>query len=155
MIYSMSKSKLYALLLFVGTIIFSCQPAVIKTAAISPSKSTVLHFEYHGYSDTIFAIVYGSVFTQDSLSADSNALSPLKGVTITAIQNKKITQTDELGQFSIGLEKGVFSLLVSKPGYQPLTIVNYMSDPDQVSDTKIVLVKGTTNQYFKIPDKKE
>ena len=76
-------------------------------------------------------------------------------MTITAIQNKKITQTDELGQFSIGLEKGVFSLLVSKPGYQPLTIVNYMSDPDQVSDTKIVLVKGNTNQYFKIPDKKE
>ena len=66
-------------------------------------------------------------------------------------QNNKTVFTDENGHFAIGLQKGNFSINISKNGYQTLSLTNYVSDPDQVSNTTIILEKGEDTVKFEIP----
>ena len=133
----------------------SCNSPIQKKTSVKVNASSLLHFEYRGYGDTIFAMIYGTVFTPDSLSPDGEPRRPLSGVTVTVTENKKMTETDAQGQFSIGLGKGIYSLILTKTGYQTLTITNYRADPDQVSVADIMLVKGSVTQRSEIPPQKE
>ena len=124
-----------------------------KKKASKVTESCLSKFEYLGYSDTIVALIYGNVLSPDSLSTDGEPLRPLSDVTILVEQNNQKVLTDDKGNFCIGLQKGVFSLLVSKAGYQGLRIKNYISDPDQVSDASIILVEGNGIKEASIPQK--
>lgn len=112
--------------------------------------SRLLKFEYGGYDDTVVALIYGNVYQTNTLKNSSDTL-PLSNVSIKVEQNSKTVLTDNAGQFQIGLKKGTFSLVVSKEGYQSLRLTNYVSDPDQISNTIIILEKGNGLQTIEIP----
>jgi Carboxypeptidase regulatory-like domain len=113
--------------------------------------SRVVKFQYLGYGDTIYALMEGNVYINDSINTSDTLLKPLAGVQVNAEQNNKLTYTNSNGEFMIGLEKGTFNLMITREGYQPLKITNYMSDPDQVSRVKIILAKGDELKTFEIP----
>jgi hypothetical protein len=118
-------------------------------------KSRVLSFEYSGYDDNAYAILYGDVYQVDTTKQGVDSLTHLPNVTIKVEQNSKTVSTDTGGHFMIELAKGTFSLIVSKQGYQPIRLTNFVSDPDQVSFTKIILEKGSDLQAFEIPQRTE
>ena len=136
---------------------FSFWSCLNKQATKSPSDkitnntSRVEYFKYGGYSDTTFALVYGKVYEIEKDVKGKDTLKILPTVNIRVEQNNKAVQTDNKGEFEIGLEKGIFSLIISKKSYEPIKLTNYVSDPDQVSNVKIILVKGTELQEFEIP----
>lgn len=115
-------------------------------------SSRVEYFQYQGYSDTIVSLLYGQVFEQKS--ATEKNLIPLPGVQVSVVEDTVKSVTDKLGQFIIPLYEGTYTLLITKKGYQPLTISNYFSHSDRVSTTKIILVNGTKRNEYRIPDKK-
>jgi hypothetical protein len=119
------------------------------------SKSKVLSFQYSGYDDNSYAIIYGDVYQSDTTKHFADSLQPLSNVIIKAEQNGKTVSSDTGGHFKIELEKGMFTLLITKQEYQSIRLTNYVSDPDQLSFTKIILAKGNGLQSFKIPDRKE
>ena len=137
------------------TMAVSCNSPIQKKTSIKVSESSLLHFEYRGNGDTVFAMIDGTVFAPDNLSPDGEPRRPLSGVTVTVTENKKMTETDSQGQFSIGLGKGIYSLILTKKGYQTLMITNYRANPDQVSVADIMLVKGSVTQRSEIPQPKE
>lgn len=113
------------------------------------NKSRVTDFQYLGFGDTIFAVIEGEVYEKDYLS-----IKPLKDVLITVDSINKETITDKNGKFDIGLSKGRYKLKVEKKGYQTISIENYVSFPDEISKTKIILVKGNSNQTFVCPKRR-
>jgi hypothetical protein len=112
-------------------------------------RSRVIRFQYTGYGDSIYTILYGEVF-EINKTGNINDTIPGSGADIKAEQNNKVVKTDAKGSFSIALEKGTFTLTITKPGYQTLQMTNYISDPDRVSNTAIVLVKGSCIDHFEI-----
>ena len=114
-------------------------------------NSKVIEFEYGGYGDTVVALIYGNIFELKTTKNSSETLQPVSNVSIKVQTNNKTVFTDTSGQFSLGLDKGVFNLLITKQGYQTLRLTNYVSDPDQISNTKIVLEKGKDTTVFEIP----
>ncbi|HLY70064.1 MAG TPA: hypothetical protein VKR53_10080 [Puia sp.] len=119
-------------------------------------KSRVIKFEYSGYDDTTCALIFGKVYSAGKMdNRGKSHLSPLANVQIQVQQNGRITTTVTDGNFVIGFNKGIFSLLITKAGYQSLRITNYISDPDQVSITRIILEKGENLQTFEIPKPKK
>ena len=115
------------------------------------AKSRVSYFHYGGYGDTLYATLEGQIFYLDTSLKTKDSLTKLRDVTIKILEHNKTLLSDTNGQFVINLEKGVFSLLFDKNGFQPLLIKNYVSDPDQFSGTKIYLEKGKEQQTFIIP----
>ena len=115
------------------------------------SKSRVSYFHYGGYGDTLYATLEGQIFYLDTDLKTKDSLTQLKGATIKILEYDKTLYSDSNGQFVINLDKGIFNLLVTKEGFQPLLIKNYVSDPDQYSGTKIFLEKGKEQQTFIIP----
>jgi hypothetical protein len=113
--------------------------------------SRVLDFEYKGYDDTVYALIYGNIYQSEKTKNLSDTLKPLQNVSIKVEQNSKTVFTDTSGKFSLGLERGTFSLVITKAGYQTLRLTNYVSDPDQVSDTRIVLETGKDTAIYQIP----
>ena len=113
------------------------------------NKSRVTNFEYSGFGDTIFAVIEGEVYERSFFST-----KPLKDVEICIDSITKTTKTDNDGRFEIGLNYGKYNIKVSKKGYQTINIENYVSVPDEISEMKIILVKGNSNQTFTCPKRK-
>jgi len=113
-------------------------------------KEMIIQFEYQGYGDTTCTILYGKVFEIKKTDHINDTIE-IPGAEIKAGQNGKVIKTDTTGSFSMGLEKGTFTLTIAKPGYQTLKMTNYISDPDRVSNTSVVLVKGSGIDHFEIP----
>ena len=122
----------------------------ISCLSTKNSGSTVLSFRYGGYGDTVYALISGEIYERRAVSVSKDSLLPIGNVQIEAEQNGKVTFTNPDGKFTIGLEKGVFSLLITKEGYQSLRITNYISDPDQMSGATILLEKGKEVRTFEI-----
>jgi hypothetical protein len=114
--------------------------------------SRVSYFHYGGYGDTSFATLEGQVFHLDTSVKAKDSLITLSGVAIKVLEYNKTYITDSNGQFVINLDRGIFSLLLTKPGFQPLLIKNYVSNPDQFSGTKIYLEQGNEKKTFEIPN---
>ena len=114
-------------------------------------KSRVADFYYGGYGDTVCATLIGQVFVLDTSIKSKDSLTPLLDVKVTVQENNKSVLTNANGQFVIPFYKGIYSLLLTKNGYQSLLLKNFISDPDQYSQTKIYLEKGTELQTFEIP----
>jgi hypothetical protein len=139
-------------ILFVFTIVFFfVETCVYRSGKAVSDVSRVEHFEYAGYSDTIYAVIYGRVYEKRKTAKGLDTLMPLSHVDVLVEKNGKLGMTDRNGDFAIGLDKGVFSLMVSKQGYEPIQVTNYVSDPDRVSFTKIVLAKGKEQRTFQVP----
>jgi len=139
-------------------VFFLCRCTTGQVIKSKPDKTAIdtsraEYFEYRGYSDTIYALVYGKVYGLEKDANGKDTLKPLQNVDIKVEQNNKAVQTDHNGEFEIGFEKGIFSFTLSKQGYEPIRMTNYVSDPDQVSTTKIILAKGTKTRIFEIPEK--
>lgn len=132
----------FALLVLAG----SC--SLNKSA--NKAESRVDHFEYQGYGDTIVSLLYGEVYEDN----DKNQ-PPVADVRVTVLGDSTSCVSDNKGEFVLGMPKGIFELTISKPGYQSLILSNYNSDPDRVSLTKIILVKGSGEIKYKIPEHKE
>jgi hypothetical protein len=114
-------------------------------------NSRVSYFQYGGYGDIIYSTLEGEIFYLDTSLKTKDSITQLTGVAIKILENDKTLLSDSNGQFVINLDKGVFSLLLTKDGFQPLLIKNYVSDPDQYSRIKIYLEKGKEQQAFMIP----
>ena len=125
--------------------------AIIGLYACSSKESRVISFMYGGY-DTTFAILNGEVYQYNNVQGSKDSLQVLQGVTIKAEDSAtgKIyttTNTDATGRFSMNFFKnGTFKLTVTKEGYQPVKITNYLADTGQVSKVKIILEKD--NRLF-------
>lgn len=115
------------------------------------NKSRVAYFNYGGYGDTSYAALGGKIFRLDTSIKTKDSLVPLPNVTVRVEENNKTTLTDSGGSYGIWFEKGVFTLLITKDGYQPLRIKNYESHPDQFSEATIYLEKGNEEQVFEVP----
>jgi len=115
-------------------------------------SSTVYSFEGGEYGDTVYAFIYGTVY--EPISPLNDTVKPLSSVIITIEQNHKTFTTDESGKFKIGFPRGFYSLIVSKPNYEPIRITNFYSDPDEFTTTEIILVKGKITRKFKVPKHK-
>src|SRR5690349_11474585 len=79
----------------------------------STRKSRVLDFNYGGYDDTIYAVLGGNIYELNTSTNSAYSLHALQNVSIRAEQNNKTVFTDASGNFGIGLEKGIFSLLIT------------------------------------------
>ena len=111
-------------------------------------KSRVEHFEYQGYGDTVVAMLFGEILAEQ---ADSpGVFTPLKEVQVTVDSLGKTIQTDAAGEFELGLFSGMYRLNITKPGFQPLRISQYVADGDRVSIITIILVPGDSMQTFTI-----
>jgi hypothetical protein len=144
------KKILFFLSLITIFTALSCKPNKTAGEEEKQAKSRMTYFEYGGNTDTIYAHISGEVYGM----GEDNKLHPLPDVTVEIEQIKRTTQTNEIGIFGFWLEKGVYNLIVAKDGYQPLTLINYISVPDQLSSTKIILEKGTDMQTVNVPDRK-
>jgi len=113
-------------------------------------KEMIIQFAYQGYGDTTCTILYRKVFEIKKTDHINDTIE-MTGAEIKAEQNGKVIKTDTTGSFSMGLEKGTFTLTIAKPGYQTLEMTNYISDPDRVSNTAVILVKGSGIDHFEIP----
>jgi hypothetical protein len=111
----------------------------------------VERFGYSGYGDSIFALLHGKIVEPGKTVAGKDTMRLLTGVNVTVEQNGQSASTNDKGEFEIGFEKGIFSLVVSKEGYETLVLTNYVSDPDQVSTTEIILERGKEQRTFEIP----
>jgi len=105
-------------------------------------KSRVISFNYGGLGDNINSTLIGNLYFSPATNIQKDTLLPLKGVLIISYDktNKeyKKTFTDDKGYFSMEFRNAVYSLTFVKPGYQSLTLTNYESIGDQVSDAEIV-----------------
>lgn len=136
---------------------FVCKGAILIAAGSFMSchtttggeRSRVIAFAYQGYGDTTCTILYGKVFEIRKTHHVNDTIA-IPGAEIKAEQNGKVVKTDITGSFTIGLEKGIFTLTITKPGYETLKMANYISDPDRVSNTTVVLVKGAGVDWFEI-----
>ncbi|MES2286066.1 MAG: hypothetical protein V4547_10290 [Bacteroidota bacterium] len=115
-------------------------------------KSSVVYFNYKGLIDTTCAIVNGKVYELGALNNFKDSLRPLINVKVKVEQNNQAISTNKNGEFIIGVQNGVFTLLIEKEGYEPLRISNYASVSGRISFTKIILVKGKDLQTFEIPN---
>lgn len=91
----------------------------------------------------------GQIFVED----DSSNIIPAGSVEIISYRpcpNDTITYTDEQGRFVTGFCKGNFTVTISKKGYQTIKLINYESDPDQVSHLKAILRKGKDETVYDI-----
>lgn len=148
----------FKIFLLILAILYSCSNLTnsksnttnIVSTAQNNKVSKLLKFQYGGYDDTVVALIYGNVYQENTLTNSKDSLQPLSNVSIKVEQNSKAVSTDSTGHFQIGLEKGTFNLLISKPGYQSLRLTNYISDPDQISNTIIILEKGSELQIAEI-----
>lgn len=113
------------------------------------NTSRVDHFEYQGYGDTIVSLLYGEVVEKKSTSVTD--YSPLQQVSVSVTGVTQTDSTNASGEFVVGLSDGIYEIRIAKPGYQTMILSNYISDPDRVSLTKIILEKGSGEQTFKIP----
>jgi len=105
-------------------------------------SSRVLDFLYGNYGDTIVAFLNIKVLTPDSSGGENKYL---ENVVITITEkgsNETTTDTIANGKKYFAFRKGMFSILISKTGYQSILITNYKSDPDQFSWAYCLLVKG-------------
>jgi hypothetical protein len=112
--------------------------------------SRVSEFHYGGYGDTTVATLTGHIFYLNAATISLHAEIPLQGVTIKVLENNQMVTTDSTGYFEASFYRGIFSLLITKEGYQPLLIKNYVADPDQYSGVTIYLEKGKEQQSFYI-----
>ncbi|MFZ4402227.1 MAG: hypothetical protein ACOYO1_19505 [Bacteroidales bacterium] len=104
------------------------------------NKSKLLWFQYGGFSDTIYALVSGYIYTGDSLNK-----SPLDSVSIISYRpdpTDTIAYADNKGYFIIAFCQGTFTILIKKKGYQTIKLNNYYSLPDQISHLEAILIKG-------------
>lgn len=119
---------------------------------MSGSQSELLSFEYGGFSDTVYAIVQGNIY-----EADGKNKLPLENVEIISYRpmpKDTVTFTGKSGHFSTGFCSGTFSILIKKNGYQALKLINYESQPDQISHLEAILRKGTGEVIIDISKKK-
>ena len=145
--------RLFTVALFVSLTLIECSTKDYNNASDKnlSAQSRVEKFEYSGYSDTIFALIDGKVYEPVKNSNGIDTLLPLSQADVKVSENGAKTVTDENGEFGIWLGKGTFTLEIKKEGYEPITLTNYVSDPDQISFAKIILVKGKKQRTFEIP----
>lgn len=115
----------------------------------SVTMSTVESFHYGGYGDTTISFLFGQV----SVLIDDKKF-PLANTTLSVSNMPKSYVTDSAGRCIIGLYNGIYSISVNKQGYEPLLISNYKAHSDRVSDISILLVKGSVQRQYLIPDDK-
>ena len=129
---------------------------ILLTLVISTSclrqKSELVDFKYQGYNDTIYALIEGQVFVENGLKKDSN--NSVEIVCSRPNPKETITYTDNNGHFLIGFCKGTFTICIRKSGYQTIKLINYESDPDQVSRLEAILRKGNGEIVYDISKKK-
>ena len=115
-------------------------------------KSELSLFEYSGYSDTIYAMIGGHIFEYKGLLK-----SPLDSVEIISHRpspQDTVNLTDKDGYFAAFFCNGIFEVLIKKRGYQSIKLINFESNPDQVSHLEAILRKGEGEIVYNISKKK-
>jgi hypothetical protein len=124
----------------------------ILTTLVSTSclgqKSELVDFKYQGYSDTIYALIEGQVFVENGLKKET--IDSVEIVSYRPNPTDTIAYTDRNGQFLTGFCKGIFIVYIRKRGYQTIKLINYESDPDQVSRLEAILRKGNGEIVYDI-----
>jgi hypothetical protein len=136
-----------AILLLTGVVVFAFSCVQVQ----NQKKSRVGYFHYGGYGDTICATLYGQVWYADATIQTQDSLVKLNGVQIKVLENDSTYITGADGNFQFCCKNGTYRLLVTKNGFQPLLIKNYVSRSDRLSEIKIYLEKGNARQTFTIP----
>jgi len=108
----------------------------------------LINFEYQGYSDTIYALISGRIFVEQGLKKGRN--DSIEIISYRPSQKDTITYTDKKGRFLIGFCKGVFTISIKKKGYQTIKLINYESDPDEISRLEAILRKGNGEVVYDI-----
>lgn len=128
--------RTFAILLIAGMSLISCG-----------DKSKLAYFSYQGYCDSIYSTVQGEVY--EVLNKKDTVALP--NATIKAVNNNKGVLTDAKGSFRIDFENGMYDLIITKQGYQPLKITGYISYSDQVASARIILARGNQQQTASAP----
>jgi hypothetical protein len=136
------------LLVIAAVVLAACNVKLLQQPV-----SRVAWFHYGGYGDTVYATLEGTIFYLDSSIKTKDSLTPLPGVQLTIPETGRTLLSDSNGVFVLQLPKTVVDLMLTKQGFQPLLIKNYVADPDQYASTKIYLEKGTAPQIFIIPNR--
>lgn len=110
------------------------------SASCLGQKSELVDFKYQGYSDTIYALIKGQVFVENGLKKET--IDSVEIISYRPNQIDTITYTDRNGHFLTSFCKGIFMVCIRKSGYQTIKLINYESDPDQVSRLEAILRKG-------------
>lgn len=115
------------------------------------SKSNLINFNYMGYSDTICATLYGKILFENEIGDTI----PLEEVVIVGLDSDEKLLSDSLGEFSSCNDAGNYTIEFSKKGFQTLILENYVAKSDQVSNTIILMVRGTGENTEKIMEDEE
>jgi hypothetical protein len=133
-----SMFKIFFAVFIFGTVISGCGKA-----------SRLGSFQYGGYGDTSYATLFGSV----AQILDSGDTSYISGARVQVVENNDTARTSDAGGFVMHFPSGAFNLLVTKKGYQDLMLQNYISEPDQISYTLILLEPGRGKVVADIPER--
>jgi hypothetical protein len=124
------------------------QKDTVNTEPNDSLRSELLNFSYGGYSDTVYALVGGTVYIQEG----GKKIPVEKAAVVSYRPEPKdtITYTDANGEFFTGFCGGTFTIYIKKPGYQTIKLVNYRSHPDQISHLEALLRKGSGEVVFDV-----
>jgi hypothetical protein len=133
--------------------IFIIVSSTFSNYCVAQERSKVISFNYGGYGDNIYATLYGQIYSSKR-QGSTDSLVSLQGVKVVVTDSLnivyKIVKTDKGGNFRFELKGGKYKVAFEKTGFQPLTVYNYESHPDQVSDLTILLYKGNKRQDYTI-----
>ena len=94
-------------------------------------KNSIVSFQYQGYGDTLFALLYGKVIDFEN--------HPLRSTKIELLNSNYKTLTDSLGYFELYSSGAKYDVSIFKQAFQSVIIKGYESRSDQVSHVEIKL----------------
>jgi len=112
----------------------------------STKKSRVVSFEYGEHFDTSCAILEGEVYEVNLIPNSKDSLYPVVNAIIKSFDTTdkayKTAYTNSRGKFSMSFfNEGTYHLVVTKDGFQPIRVTNFIADTGQTSSIKIILAK--------------
>jgi hypothetical protein len=127
--------------------------ATCSTCKSDDHKSRVVRFDYSGIGDNVPALLEGIVQEVSKNNNMKDTIVPMENVIIKVEQTNEMVKTDSSGLFSIGVKERLeaYNFIVTKEGYQPIRVTNFVAISDEVSTIEIYLVKGENMQTFEIP----
>jgi Carboxypeptidase regulatory-like domain len=125
---------------------FAIAMAIIFLIACTDKQSKVVMFEYGAHSDTPCAILQGKVYQINESHNSKDSMLPLSNVMVSSHDSaKKIyktTNTDANGNFTMSFfYNGEYDLELTKNGYKPLKMTNFIADSGQASTVQIIMEK--------------
>lgn len=118
----------------------------LTAASCSFKKSRIISFEYGPHYDTSCAILEGEVYERNLIPGSKDSLFPVANVTVKSLDSTgriyNSASSNAQGRFTLSFIKNdAYQIDISKQGYLPIRVTNFLADSGQTSHIRIMLEK--------------